>query len=83
MRKIKNAKYVFRGVEYKSFKEMKRQAYFMMGPEQEENGYMMVNDEIWIEYQFNKAERRIICKKMYDYEEQARINWENRQFKIW
>lgn len=83
MKRHKNARYVFRGIEYKSFKEMKTKAYFTMGTDQEESGYMMVDDEIWIEYQFNKAERRIICRKKYDYEEQARINWNHKQLKLW
>lgn len=62
---------------------MKTKAYFTMRANQEESGYMMIGDEIWIEYQLNKAERRIICKKKYDYEEKMRIDFENRQLKIW
>lgn len=83
MNDIRKAKYVFRGIEYKSFKEMKTKAYFAMETDQEETGYMMVDDEIWVEYQFNKKERRIICKKKYDYEEQVTINWSKKQLKLW
>lgn len=76
-------KYIFRDTEYKNFKEMKRAAYFKMSKNQKETGYYIVEDEIRIEYEFNKKERRIICTKMYDYEEIEKMNWENKQLKIW
>lgn len=83
MKKIKNAIYIFRGRTYKSFKEMKTVAYFEMKADEEECGYMMIGDEVWIEYKMNKAERRIICRKVYDYEEKAMMDWNSRQLKIW
>lgn len=82
MRKPKG-KYIFKDTEYKDFKEMKRAAYFKMSENQKEIGYYMVEDEIWIEYEFNKKERRIICNKKYDYEELARINFEKKQLNLW
>lgn len=81
--KKRKGKYIFRGTEYKDFKEMKRAAYFKMSRNQKETGYYMVNDEIWIEYEFDKKERRIICNKKYDYEEKLRINSEEKQLNLW
>lgn len=75
--------YIFRGKKYKDFKEMKRVAYFSMSENQKEIGYYMVEDEIWMEYEFDKRERRIICSKKYDYEEQARIEFEKKQLNLW
>lgn len=54
---------------------MKRAAYFKMSKDKKEIGYYIVDDVIWIEYEFNKKERRIICTKKYDYEERMRINF--------
>lgn len=76
-------KYIFRDTEYKDFKEMKRAAYFKMSNDKKESGYYMIDDEIRTEYEFDKQERRIICYKIYDYDEIARIEWDNRQLKIW
>lgn len=82
MRKKKGI-YIFRDTEYRDFKSMKSAAYFSMSEKKKETGYYMVEDEIWIEYEFDKKERRIICNKKYDYEEQARIDFANRQLKMW
>ena len=81
--KKRKGKYIFRDTEYENFKEMKRAAYFKMSKNEKEKGYYMIEDEILIEYEFDKKERRIICTKMYDYEEMEKINWENKQLNLW
>lgn len=81
--KNKKGKFVFRDKEFKDFKSMKTDAYFKMSIETKESGYFIVDDEVWIEYEFDKKERRIVCKKVYDYDEKARMDWNSKQLKIW
>lgn len=76
-------KYIFRDTEYKDFKEMKRAAYFKMSKNQKETGYYLIDDEIRIEYEFDKKERRVICNKKYDYEKKMRIEWSKKQLNLW
>lgn len=79
----KKDKYIFRDTEYKDFKSMKNAAYFKMNKNQIEKGYYLIDDEIRIEYEFNKQERRIICTKKYDYKKKMRIEWSKKQLNLW
>ncbi len=62
---------------------MKNAAYFKMNKNQIETAYYLINDEIRIEYELNKQERRIICTKKYNYEKKLRIDSEKKQLNLW
>ena len=65
----KRSKYTFRNEEFISFKAMKTYAYFSMGVGVKEKGYESTNDEILKEYELIRQERRLLCRKTYDKEE--------------
>lgn len=62
---------------------MKNAAYFKIDNNQKEKGYYLIDDVIWFEYEFNKKERRIICTRKYNHEEEMRINSEKKQLNLW
>lgn len=78
----KKSKYTFRNEEFISFKAMKRYAYFNMGVGVEEKGYELINDEILKEYELIKQERRLLCRKIYDKEENNKKESEKKQLKL-
>lgn len=65
----KRSKYIFKNEEFTSFKAMKTFAYFNMGIGVKIKGYELTNDEILKEYELIKQERRLLCRKTYDKEE--------------
>lgn len=82
-RKIKKkSKYTFRNKEFTSFKTMKTYAYFNMRIGVEEKGYELTNDEILKEYELIKQERRLLCRKIYDKEENDKKKAEKKQIKL-
>lgn len=78
----KKNKYIFRNKEFISFKTMKTYAYFNMGVGVEEKGYELTNDEILKEYELIKQERRLLCRKIYDKEENDKKESGKRQLKL-
>ena len=78
----KRSKYIFRNEEFTSFKAMKTYAYFNMGVGVEKKGYESTNDEILKEYELIKQERRLLCRKIYDKEENDKKESEKKQLKL-
>lgn len=78
----KKNRYIFRNKEFISFKAMKTYAYFNMGVGVEEKGYELTNDEIFKEYELIKQERRLLCRKIYDKEENDKKESEKKQLKL-
>ena len=78
----KRSKYIFRNKELTSFKAMKTYAYFNMGVGVEEKGNESTNDEILKEYELIKQERRLLCRKIYDKEENDKKESEKKQLKL-
>lgn len=78
----KKSKYIFRNKEFTSFKTMKTYAYFNMGIGVEEKGYELANDEILKEYELIKQERRLLCRKIHDKEEDDKKWIEKQQLNL-
>lgn len=78
----KKGKYIFRNIEYDTFKEMKTYAYFNMEVDIKDKGFKIADGEIIKEYIFKKQERRLICEKIYDRDEELKKEFEKRQLKL-
>lgn len=78
----KKGKFTFRDKEFISFKAMKTYAYFNMGVGVEEKGYELANDEILKEYELIKQERRLLCRKIYDKEENDKKRIKKQQLNL-
>lgn len=78
----KKSRYIFRNEEFTSFKAMKTYAYFNMGVGIEGKGYELANDEILKEYELIKQERRLLCRKTYDKEENDKKWIEKQQLNL-
>lgn len=68
--------------KFNTFRELKWHMYLNMQKNTIENAYQMYNDEILKEYQFNRLERRLLCRTIYDYEKINLEKWNNRQTKL-
>ena len=71
--KIKK-KYLLDDKTFTTFGNMKTYAYFNTGINNTKTGYEMYQDEIIKEYIFKKQERRLLCEKIYD---------KNEEYKKW
>lgn len=78
----KRSKFIFRNKEFVSFRAMKTFAYFNMGVGVEEKGCELANDEILKEYELIKQERRLLCRKTYDKEENDKKWIEKQQLNL-
>lgn len=78
----KRSKYIFKNEEFTSFKAMKTFAYFNMGLGIEAKGYELTNDEVLKEYELIKQERRLLCRKTYDKEENDKKWIEKQQLNL-
>lgn len=67
---------------FTTFKNMKTYAYFNIGVGNTKTGYEMYQDEIIKEYIFKKQERRLLCEKIYDRDEELKKESEKRQLKL-
>lgn len=68
--------------KFNTFQELKWHMYLNMQKNTKENAYQMCNDEILKEYEFNRLERRLLCRTVYDYEKINLEKWNNRQTKL-
>ena len=78
----KNSKFIFRNKEFISFSAIKTYAYFNMRIGVKEKGYELTNDEILKEYELIKQERRLLCRKIYDKEENDKKWIEKQQLNL-
>lgn len=67
---------------FTTFGNMKTYAYFNTGVGNTKTGYEMYQDEIIKEYIFKKQERRLLCEKIYDRDEELKKETEKRQLKL-
>lgn len=80
MKKIAYYRY---GVQkFNTFRELKWHMYLNMQKNTIENAYQMCDDVILKEYEFNRLERRLICRIVYDYEKIQLEKWNNYQIKL-
>lgn len=78
----KKCKYVFRNIEYDTFKAMKTFAYFNMNVGANEEALEINDDEIIKIYKLIKQERRLLCIKTYDVIEKYKKWMEKQQLKL-
>lgn len=74
--------YRYGAQKFNTFRELKWHMYLNMQKNTTENAYQMYNDEILKEYEFNRLERRLLCRTIYDYEKINLEKWNNRQTKL-
>lgn len=84
MKKLKKItkSYLSDNKTFTTFRDMKTYAYFNTGVGNTKTGYEMYQDEIIKEYIFKKQERRLICEKIYDRDEELKKEYEKRQLKL-
>ena len=78
----KNRKYTINGIIFNTFQGLKRYIYFNTPLNQIKIGYEIEEDVITKRYIFTKQERRLICEKTYDKDEEELKKWNNRQQKL-
>ena len=78
----KRSKYIFGNEEFASFKAMKTFAYFNIGIGVKVKGFELTNDEILKEYELVRQERRLLCRKIYDKEENEKKQIEKKQLNL-
>ena len=84
MKKIQRIKksYLLDNKVFTTFGNMKTYAYFNTGVGNTKTGYEMNQDEIIKEYIFKKQERRLLCQKIYDRDEELKKESKKRQLKL-
>lgn len=80
MKKIVNYRYGEQ--KFNTFRELKWHMYLNMQKDTIDNAYQMCDDMILKEYEFNRQERRLLCRTVYDYEKINREKWNNCQTKL-
>lgn len=80
MKKIVHYKYGTQ--KFNTFRELKWHMYLNMQKNTAENAYQMCDDVILKVYEFNRLERRLICRTIYDYEKIKLEKWNNCQTKL-
>lgn len=76
-------KYETDGYIFDTFQELKRYIYFHISLKQKKIGYELDEDVITKKYIFTKQERRLICEKTFDKDEQDAKIWNQKQLKLW
>lgn len=84
MKKIQKIKksYLSDDKTFTTFRDMKTYAYFNTGIGNTKTGYEMYQDEIIKEYVFKRQERRLICEKIYDRDEELKKEFKKHQLKL-
>ena len=80
MKKIVNYRYGTK--KFSTFRELKWHMYLNMQKNTIENAYQICNDVILKVYEFNRIEKRLLCRIVYDYEKINLEKWNNRQTKL-
>ena len=75
-------KYTVNGYIFDTFQELKRYIYFHISLKQKEIGYELDEDVITKKYIFTKQERRLLCEKTYDKDEEDLKKWNHKQLKL-
>ena len=75
-------KYEAGGYIFDTFKELKRYVYFSTSIKMKKICYELDEDVITKKYIFTKQERRLICEKIYDKDEEDLTKWNQKQLKL-
>ena len=75
-------KYETDGYIFNTFQELKNYVYFNTSIKMKKICYELDEDVITKKYVFTKQERRLICEKTFDKDEQERKIWRQRQLKL-
>ena len=67
---------------FSKFQELKTYMYFHLCLGQKGLGYELDEDVITKRYIFTKQERRLICEKIYDRDEEELEKWKEKQLKL-
>lgn len=78
----KRAIYSISQKEFNTFKEMKSYIWYNSHTDEETQGFELINDVVQKHYIFIKKERRLLCIKIYDIEEEYKIRCEQLQLKL-
>lgn len=84
MKKIQKIKksYLLDNKLFATFGNMRTYAYFNTGVGNTKTGHEMYQDEIIKEYIFKRQERRLLCEKIYDRDEELKKEIGKRQLKL-
>jgi hypothetical protein len=83
MKKTKKIrKYETDGYIFDTFRELKNYVYFNTSTNMKKNCYELEEDVITKQYIFKKQERRLICEKIYDKDEEDLKKWNQKQLKL-
>ena len=78
----KKTVWVVKNKTFTTFKAFKTYAWYNMIPGECTNGFEIFEDTIIKEYNLNKKERRLICTKIYDKDEEDLKKWNHKQLKL-
>lgn len=70
------------GYIFNTFKELKNYVYFNTSTKMKKICYELDEDVITKKYIFTKQERRLICEKIYDKDEEDLKKWNYKQLKL-
>ena len=79
---IKIRKYEADGYIFNTFQELKNYVYFHTSTKMKKICYELEEDVITKKYIFTRQERRLICEKTYDKDEEDLKNWNQKQLKL-
>ena len=83
MKKLKKkTKFVILNKEFNTFKAFKTFAWFNTSTKMKKICYELDEDVITKKYIFTKQERRLICEKIYDKDEEDLKEWNYKQLKL-
>lgn len=75
-------KYEANGYIFNTFRELKNYMYSNMSTKMKKTCYELDEDVITKKYIFTKQERRLICEKIYDKDEEDLKKWNHKQLKL-
>lgn len=75
-------KYEADGYIFNTFKELKKYVYFHTSIKMKKICYELEEDVITKKYIFTKQERRLICEKTYDKDNEDLEKWNQKQLKL-
>ena len=75
-------KYEADGYVFNTFRELKNYVYFNTSINMKKICYELEGDVITKKYIFTRQERRLICEKTFDKDEEDLKNWNQNQLKL-
>lgn len=75
-------KYETDGYIFNTFRELKNYVYFHTSIKMKKICYELEEDVITKKYTFTKQERRLICEKTYDKDNEDLKKWNQKQLKL-